>query len=400
MLLLSVALGLLSGGWATFFHQWVMWETYISDPVAFARGVPFRSEESFIKMVETTGRQFNQLITAFKFFPAFLALGYVGYSITRWRAFQIYCYNLQNSLGNAALKVGSTLKSPSDERCKRLAFRVYRYLQVIHLLVHKQRNHWYQHLTMEDFIALGLLTEAEVKALEPADTKMHEVVISWLLRTIVAGNKSGLLLLGPRAIDAFDIRTHVASLNEHVFIGQPTLWAGLMKLVCDILILMFTVGSSFENFNYELGFLQPYVIIFTIILASPWLCASQVVSILEDPFNADHEMFNTDAFVANAERTTFLNLRCSWHGVADPFSEFADAPDETEANAFQPEPQEPQAMARHPASATLELELELENVDERQDMNNNALRKRAVHGDDSRYDPAGAGGNGNDDDDE
>ena len=50
------------------------------------------------------------------------------------------------------------------------------------------------------------------------------------------------------------------------------------------------------------------------------VCAQRLVELLRDPFNysCDHDMFNTDTFMAATERTTFLNLRCGWHFTADP----------------------------------------------------------------------------------
>ena len=36
-------------------------------------------------------------------------------------------------------------------------------------------------------------------------------------------------------------------------IGQPNLWAALMRMVCDLLVAMFVVGSAFDSFLYQLG---------------------------------------------------------------------------------------------------------------------------------------------------
>ena len=49
---------------------------------------------------------------------------------TRWRAFQSQCFSIQGALCNASLMVGGSLTQPHDDKCKRLAFNVYRWLQV------------------------------------------------------------------------------------------------------------------------------------------------------------------------------------------------------------------------------------------------------------------------------
>eukprot|EP00961_Rhodomonas_salina_P300649 3939982-Rhodomonas_salina.1 len=87
-----------------------------------------------------------------------------------------------------------------------------------------------------------------------------------------------------------------------------------MKLVCDLLVGMFIFGAAFSSFLYQLGPLQVYVLVFAILLALPWLCAQKLVEVLNNPFSASHDMFNTDALVAWSERVTFINLRCGWHG--------------------------------------------------------------------------------------
>ena len=310
--MLTIALGLLSGALGTLFYQLITWETYRKDSVAYAQGIPAQFDDSISQLVQQTGQKINEMITAFKFFPSFLALGYISYAINHWRTFQTMCYSIQGILNTTALKVGSSLTRPEDIACKQLSFRVYRYLQVIHLLIYKKRNRWYQLLKMEDFITLGLLTEDEIKVLVPADNKMHEVVVSWVVRLIVAGNENGLLCLGQRAFDPCDIRGKLGSFNDHFAVGQPNMWAALMKLVCDLLVLMFIAGSAFGSFLYKLGPMQFYVVIFSVLLALPWLCALRLLTLLEDPFNSHHDMFNVDSMVASTDRTTFLNLRCGW----------------------------------------------------------------------------------------
>ena len=326
VIMAALALGLFSGALSTFLYLYMTWETYVQDPTAYSLGNPATFDGSTSDLVDRTGKKISSLVTAFKFFPSFLALGYVGYAIDRWRSFQNICYSIQGALCNTALIVGGSLTEPHGEACKQLAFRIYRYLQLVHLLAYLKRNAWYKLLTMTDFVELGLLTNEELKLLLPADNKKHEVVISWIVVTIQAGMREGLLKDSEKVLeDACSIRGKLGSFNHHFALGEPNLWTALMKLVCDLLIMMFVIGAAFDSFLYQLGSFQTYVVLFSIFLAVPWLCAQRLVTLLENPFDSYHDMFNTDALVANTERTIFLNLRCGWHGNFQSLSE-AGAP--------------------------------------------------------------------------
>ena len=325
VLLRALALGLFSGAGSTYIYMLIKWETYRMDPISYSQGTPAEFSGSYSQLTNETGKKISSLITAFKFFPSFLALGYVGYAIQRWRTFQSCLYSIQGSLCAVSLLVGGSLNNPSDEVSKQLAYRVYRFLQVIHLLVYKNRNPWYKLLTMDDFCTIGLLTEEEIKVLTPADNKMVEALVSWILRECLQGMERNVLSAGFKSTAVAKIRSEVSAFNNLFAVGQPNLWAALMKLVCDCLILMFVIGSSFESFLYQLGPFQSYAVVFSIFLSVPWLCAQRLVTVLDDPFSSHHDMFNTDSLVANTERTTFMNLRCGWHGIAnDLFGQLGD----------------------------------------------------------------------------
>ena len=140
VLLTSLAMGLFSGAWATFFYQYITWETYMTDPVAYDLGVA--TDVGVSDLIKQTGNKIQQLIASFKFFPSFLALGYITYALGHWRTFQTLGYSIQGILNTTAVKVGSALTKPEAEVSKQLAFRVYRYVQVIHILAYKDQNRW------------------------------------------------------------------------------------------------------------------------------------------------------------------------------------------------------------------------------------------------------------------
>ena len=144
---------------------------------------------------------------------------------------------------------------------------------MIHILVYWKRNPWYSLLTLQDLVTLGLLTDDEIQALEPTDNKMTEALVSWVVRECYDGREMGLLGCGPRFLDPTAIRSEISAFNNGFSVGQPNLWAALMKFVCDLLVVLFVIGSSFESFLYQLGPFQYYSVIFSVFLSVPWLCA-------------------------------------------------------------------------------------------------------------------------------
>ena len=83
-----------SGSLASLFWLRTHWDTYKNDPIAFANGVPRVGEGSELNSIQHTSDIFTSLIDAFKFFPSFLLLGFVGYAVNRWRGFQVWARSL------------------------------------------------------------------------------------------------------------------------------------------------------------------------------------------------------------------------------------------------------------------------------------------------------------------
>ena len=47
--------------------------------------------------------------------------------------------------------------------------------------------------------------------------------------------------------------SHSTTVQDQMLVNQPNLWAGLMRFVCDLLILMYVVGNPFYRFVSELA---------------------------------------------------------------------------------------------------------------------------------------------------
>ena len=90
--------------------------------------------------------------------------------------------------------VGSSLTNPDAEACKKLAFRVHRYLVAVHILNYKNFNRWYEALTWADLMKLGLFLPEEVENLESISLgAQRETLVGWIAREMYEGVKDGLL---------------------------------------------------------------------------------------------------------------------------------------------------------------------------------------------------------------
>jgi len=270
-----VALGLGSGCVATFMYLLICWETYKKDPSLFQLNQPVSGDGTTMMSVKHAASSFESLVSAFKFFPSFLQIGYLGYAVSRWRAFQQWGYDILGALNTTALVVGSSLAKPETEACKRLAFRIHRYLVTVHILNYKKFNVWYEALTMEDLVKLGLLLPEEVENLTVVSLNgQRETINSWIAREMYEGVHSGLLYDKVQFELARDIRVRICTFQGQFYQNQPNLWAALMKFVCDLLIMMFVAGTPFMSFIYELGPFQFFVVVSSFLQSIPWLCAS------------------------------------------------------------------------------------------------------------------------------
>jgi len=156
VLLQCLALGLLSGPISTFCYQYIKWETYRFDPVAHSKGIATMQDGTFTQTLQQSAEKFESLITAFKFFPAFLQIGYLGYAVSRWREFQEYGYCIMGAIHSTALLVGSSLTDANNPACQQLVWRVYRYLTAIHIITYLKLNVWLKELKLDDFYDMGL----------------------------------------------------------------------------------------------------------------------------------------------------------------------------------------------------------------------------------------------------
>jgi hypothetical protein len=308
----TLGVGLLSSALGSLFYLLLYHEVYKFDDAAFRAGHIFSDDSSIAHVISMTGIATRDITNSFKFLPSFLLIGYVGYSVGRWRKFQSYGYSIQGRIHDIGAMVGGSLKQPEQPETKEFAFRIYRYLNLVHLLVYKSKSPWLCDLTSDDMVSLGLLTREEVKVLEPMKNKMRDTVIGWLFCEVQSAIGKDICegSMGCSCIDNIGyLRGKCAAYHDAFETNHPNLWVSLMTGVVDMLVFLYAVGTPLTAFVFELGCFQPYCLAFTVFLSLPFLCCSRLLKQLGNPYAGSHDTFNVDSLMASSEQCIFASLR-------------------------------------------------------------------------------------------
>jgi hypothetical protein len=330
----TAGIGLISSALGSLFYLLLYHEVYKYDDTAFRAGHTLTGEDSIAYVIATTAAATRDITNSFKFFPSFLLIGYVGYTVSRWRDFQNANLCIQGALHNVSAMVGSSFKRPDDPDTQQFLFRIYRYLNLLHLLVYKSKSPWLADLTSEHIIQLGLLTGEEIKILEPMQNKMRDTVVGWVASELQTALEKGMIVDVRADRLVCNLRGQLAGYHDLFEINHPNTWASLMQAVVDMLVLLFAAGTPLTAFVYELGCFQPYCLLFTIFLSLPYLCCTRLLRQLSNPYLGSHDVFNVDSFMADTERCLFAQLRAKID-----FSKVASVARDANANTYRPHPQ-------------------------------------------------------------
>mmetsp|Transcript_28849 Transcript_28849/g.88450 ORF Transcript_28849/g.88450 Transcript_28849/m.88450 type:complete len:696 (-) Transcript_28849:628-2715(-) len=314
----SLGLALLSGAAGSLLYLILRWEAYRMDDVAFRQNQAVAGEDVIMRHAGAI----QDITDSFKFYPSFLLMGYLGYSIGRWRQFLNYGYSIQGRIHDIALLTGGSLLSPgADENSRRFAYRIYRYLNLVHLLCYKTKSSWLSELGTDDLIALGLLTPDERAILEPMANKMRDTVLAWISKEVQGAIRSGIAdasMSVPCLENVARLRGACGAFHDQFSTNHPNMWTALMKAVVDMLIFLYAIGMPAVGFVYSAGCFQPYCLAFTFFLVLPFICSQHLVVELSNPFQGNHDVFNVDSLMASTEQTIFATLRASFdHSTVD-----------------------------------------------------------------------------------
>ena len=310
---------MLSGAASTLMYLLVRWDTYAVDPVAWAAGKPTDKPLSISYQLEQLRGHMGNLASNFLFFPTFLSIGFLGFAVNRWLSFQATEYCLQGRTQDIGLMIGGAVVDPKSGSSRELTFRLYRYLNLVHMYAYGSlgKCSWFSQVSPHQLVSLGLATEEEASLLEHTPNLFRmDTVAAWLSRDLQAGMRDGTLDRASKGVlfqHVSHLRMWAADLAAITSTAQPNLWTALMKILLDVLVLLFVVSSPFRFFTYDAQAWQMFVLLCTFTLVFPMVCVSTLIVWMQDPYSNKVDGFNPDGLVTWSERVIFTNMRAAFH---------------------------------------------------------------------------------------
>jgi len=305
----------------TMYYMAIRYETYEYDEVAWAAGgMATDSRAIFTASMDVLSTRMSAISNSFLFFPSFLSIGFVGFAVSRWQSFQANGYTIQGRVQDVGMLVSGAVIDPTNRPTQQLIFHIYRYLNLAHVLgyIGSGKERTLALLEDSDWVKLGLTTQEESDALAKTPFELRDVlVLSWIGQSVQHGFTSNLLASErASAIDLMlhELRMYIATTGAIAMTKQPNLWASLMNMVVNLLLLLYLVGLPFTCFTYDSGFMQYFTIITSALLTFPWVCMGALIQWLTEPFHSKRDAMNIDGLVCWSERVTFTQMRM-------PFSE-------------------------------------------------------------------------------
>ena len=312
-------MALLSGAASTLMYLLVRWDTYAVDPVAWAAGRPTDKPLSISYQLEQLRGHMGNLTSNFLFFPTFLSIGFLGFAVNRWLSFQATEYCLQGRTQDIGLMIGGAVVDPKSGSSRELTFRLYRYLNLVHMYAYGSlgKCSWFSQVSPHQLVSLGLATEEEASLLEHTPNLFRmDTVAAWLSRDLQAGMRDGTLDRASKGVlfqHVSHLRMWAADLAAITSTAQPNLWTALMKILLDVLVLLFVVSSPFRFFTFDEGEVQMFVLLCTFTLVFPMVCVSTLIVWMQDPYSNKVDGVNPDGLVTWSERVIFTNMRAAFH---------------------------------------------------------------------------------------
>jgi len=277
------------------------------------------------QLVDVMKDSISNVLLCFRFLPAFLLLGLLSFIVDRWRGFLLNCHSLQARIHDVGVCIGSSVKKPEDLKIRRKLFRLYRYLNVVHVQTYASVCSLLPQ-TPRSFVAYGLLTDEEATLLEPMDNKSRDTCVTWvgivieemiredMIRELAVTNS---LILGIRG---------AAGKHHDLFVrNMPNVWFGLCSCIVNLVVILQTIhaviqidSKSIQEIDdlYErrsvLYVYSACVLLFSFLMASTYWVAEKMIDTLIMPFHDGDDAYNVDALLASTDRMLFATLRASF----------------------------------------------------------------------------------------
>ena len=286
---------------------------------------PSRTASKLVMQLEAA---LSHVLGGFRFFPAFLLLGLLGYIVSRWRDFLVNSHTVQARLHDIGVAVGGSVIDSTCPKTRSNIFKLYRYLNVVHSKTYASVN---PHVPQSDagFLPQRLLTPEEVRLLANVPNKSRDMLITWIqvvVERMIRANQvrelaiDNSLFCGLRGITARHMDLFVRNM--------PNVWYAVCHVIVSYLVLLQALHVALQLdpkfvVNADTGELADdrkdvlcmnvfCVLIFSFMAASIYWIAESMVEVLIQPFKNAPDAYNSDALLCSTDRMLFTSLRATF----------------------------------------------------------------------------------------
>jgi len=178
-------------------------------------------------------------------------------------------------------------------------------------------------LLPSDLVTLGLATDAEALTLEHTESCFRmDVTVAWISAALQKGMTDGLLHGASQSAlytHLSHLRMWSANIGTITVTNQPNSWSSLMKIVVDMLTMLFVLGGPITSFDYKKHNFQWFAILYSSVGTFPWIAMGALIDRLHNPYRVGQfDAFNVDGIITWSERVLFTNMRAAIHMSSAP----------------------------------------------------------------------------------
>jgi hypothetical protein len=261
----------------------------------------------------------------FKFFPIFLLLAYTAFLVDRWRTFLVTCHSMQGSIHSIGLLCGSASDTPLSESSKKQLYKIYRYLNTIHILCLKSFSPSLSALEIDtDYVTkMCLLTEDEASFVATMENKARDGMLALLSKEVdkllnESSSKNSASFSNVANGMICDLRGHCSRLHDLFIRDNPNEYVMFMNALIFMYgtLIVFGYPLIFMNYSLEgktnMGCVQLGAFIGAFFVLLSLSIPSALFNAMKNPFDSEGDGIIVDNLIASTELCLFQNMRVLW----------------------------------------------------------------------------------------
>ena len=244
-------------------------------------------------------------------YMSFMLVFYALQSLVLWNRTYAQMRGLGVQFEKMALFFGS-LNRDDDEQCRRVKFKVYRYLNLLHFFMYASNVEFlmsdFKNILTRQLVRVGLMEQREKEIIDDSMFPLAAInswitAIYWNRSTWLAPRTARLRLLR----DLTELNNRYTTLSVTINSNPPYSWAQLMRLLVDVYMLL-TPFAFVSDMYMPTSEAQIWPVVGTFVVSMFLQGLMAFVRFLKTPFGNSRDAFNPDACLLDVERKMLFHL--------------------------------------------------------------------------------------------